>query len=170
MTLEVIRSFHHYNEWAMERVLEQAEQISGPDFVAEDDTPWGSIRNQLVHLVNVHWSWLSWCDGSMSGEEAYALTLDFDDYQTLDRVRVKWEEVRGQTNAFLERATTDDMQRVLASEGDGYSFSLPTWQVMLHIANHSMQHRTEIAMSLTKLGRSPGNVDYIFFALEQASN
>ena len=170
MYVETVRSLHGYNEWAMERVLASAEALIPDEFVAEDDTPHGSIRNQFVHVINTHWSWRSWCDNSMSGEEAYALTLDLADFADSRSVRDKWHEIRDQNRRFLSRATGDDMQRLLEVEAEWISFSLPVWKIMMHIANHSMQHRTEIAMSLTKLGQSPGDLDYLFYALEDGSD
>lgn len=158
---------HGYDEWANEHVLCCCEQISTDQFTQKDDTPWGSIRNQLVHQFGVHRSWLSWADGSMSGEEAYALQTELSDYQGIDAVRSLWSEVRTQNLAFLERVDDDTLHSVLRVEWPGYQFAVPTWKIMLHIAQHSMQHRTEAAMSLTRLGASPGDIDYLFYALEQ---
>ncbi len=43
----------------------------------------------------------------------------------------------------------------------------PRWQLLLHQANHQMQHRSEIALWLTQLGCSPGNLDMLFYLREQ---
>jgi uncharacterized damage-inducible protein DinB len=52
----------------------------------------------------------------------------------------------------------------LASLGDG----VPMWQMLAHLANHGTQHRSEAAVILTEAGRSPGDLDMIFFAEELA--
>ena len=104
----------------------------------------------------------------MSGEDAYALTLDPSDFPDLDSIRTKWMEIQAKIDAFLERTTEDDMQRILVVESrDDFRLALPVWKVMLHIANHWMQHRTEIAMAVTELGCSPGDLDYIFYAMAE---
>jgi len=42
--------------------------------------------------------------------------------------------------------------------------------VMLqHLANHGTQHRSEAALLLTQAGRSPGEIDLIFFAEDVAA-
>jgi uncharacterized damage-inducible protein DinB len=167
MNLEMIRATHGYNDWATEHVLKCCEQISAEEFVREDDTPWGSIRNQLVHQFIVHRRWLSWIDGSLSGEEAYALRADPLDYPDLASVRQMWDALREQNRRFLHSADKSALGRILSVEVPRSEFALPVWQIMLHIAHHSMQHRTETAMSLTHLGASPGDIDYIFYAIDQ---
>jgi uncharacterized damage-inducible protein DinB len=40
--------------------------------------------------------------------------------------------------------------------------------MLAHVANHGTQHRSEAAVILTTAGRSPGDLDMIFFAEELA--
>ena len=51
----------------------------------------------------------------------------------------------------------------------GSTGSRPSWQMLAHLANHGTQHRSEAAVLLTRAGRSPGDLDMIFFAQEIAS-
>jgi uncharacterized damage-inducible protein DinB len=167
VSVDSIRAMFGYNKWATERVLQCCEQLTPAQFTQKDDTPWGSIRNQLVHQFGVHRSWLSWADGSMSAEEAYALRADPDDYPDVSAVRAFWTELSRQNDAFMDRLTPDVLALELRADGPGYQFAIGVSQLMLHIAHHSMQHRTETAMSLTQQGASPGDIDYLHYALEQ---
>ena len=45
---------------------------------------------------------------------------------------------------------------------------VPVWQMLVHVVNHGTQHRAEAATLLTAEGRSPGEIDLIFYAEEQA--
>ena len=37
------------------------------------------------------------------------------------------------------------------------------WDMMAHVVNHGTQHRSEAAMALTAMGRSPGDLDLLDF-------
>lgn len=162
--VDLIRNMHGYNEWATERILCCCDQLSPDEFCAEADVPWGSVRNQLVHMFIVHKRWLSWADGSLGGEEAYALQADPQDYPGTGSVRAMWSELNEQNQTFLRRLTPADLERVLQA---GDEFAVRVDQLLVHIAYHSMQHRTEVAMALTAAGHSPGDVDYLFYAIQK---
>jgi len=50
----------------------------------------------------------------------------------------------------------------------GQSFALPRWQVILHCANHSTHHRSEVAAMLTELGHEPDSTDLLEYYLAHA--
>ncbi len=64
--------------------------------------------------------------------------------------------------AYLGSLSDEDLQ------GPFYDEDLPDdpyvlWQVIAHVAHHGMQHRSEAAMLLTYFGRSPGEIDMVFW-------
>ena len=64
--------------------------------------------------------------------------------------------------AFLETLHDDGMHRMAVTRrGD-----LPLWQQLAHLANHSTQHRSEVAEMLTQMGRSPGDLGYEYLFLK----
>jgi uncharacterized damage-inducible protein DinB len=59
--------------------------------------------------------------------------------------------------------TDEDVIRVYAQTlPNGVELRMPLWQMMLHVANHGTQHRSEAAAMLTSFGHSPGNLDLLF--------
>ena len=47
------------------------------------------------------------------------------------------------------------------------TWTYPLWQQMIHLVNHTTQHRSEVAAVLTRLGRSPGWLDFLLYVDEQ---
>jgi uncharacterized damage-inducible protein DinB len=59
-------------------------------------------------------------------------------------------------DAYLAALTDDDVRGLY----DGQAL----WHTMAHVINHGTQHRSEGAVLLTIMGRSPGDLDLIDFA------
>ncbi|HLL50859.1 MAG TPA: DinB family protein, partial [Thermomicrobiales bacterium] len=49
----------------------------------------------------------------------------------------------------------------------GETWTYPLWQQLLHQVNHATQHRSEAALLLTRLGQSPGMLDFLYFFDQQ---
>jgi uncharacterized damage-inducible protein DinB len=163
MLAATLRTLYGYNHWATERLLEVAKQLTPEQLHAPGSAGHGSVHNTLLHLVNTQKSWLAWWDGSLSAEEAYRLTLNPTDFPDLAALRTIWEEVEQATQAFVSSLTDEDVIRVYAQTlPNGVDFRMPLWQMMLHVANHGTQHRSEAAAMLTSFGHSPGNLDLLF--------
>ncbi|HYU21327.1 MAG TPA: DinB family protein [Chloroflexota bacterium] len=52
---------------------------------------------------------------------------------------------------------------------NGAEFRLPLWQMMLHVANHGTQHRSEVAALLTGFGQSPGDLDLLVYLWDRSA-
>jgi uncharacterized damage-inducible protein DinB len=170
MLAEALRTLYGYDQWATERVLVAADGLTEERFLAPGGAGHGSIRDTLVHLINVQRRWLSWWDGSLPPDVAYNLRLDPADYPDLAAVRALWEALDRQARAFVERLGDDEAARDYAHElPNGAEWRMALWQMMLHVANHGTQHRSEVAAMLTDAGRSPGDLDLLFFLQQRGS-
>jgi len=47
----------------------------------------------------------------------------------------------------------------------GTPYQAPLAQLITHVVNHGTAHRAETGMLLERLGRSPGDMDYVYFHL-----
>lgn len=164
MNAEIVRTLYAYNHWATERLLDVATGLSRDQLLAPGAAGQRSVRYSLVHLVGAQKGWLSWWDGSLSPTEARARRRDATEFPDLGAIRAFWQEVEKQTQAFVTGLSDADLERVFTLPlPSGGTWQVPLWQMMLHVANHGTQHRSEIAAVLTSHGYSPGDLDLIFY-------
>jgi uncharacterized damage-inducible protein DinB len=161
--LDAICEFFGYNRWATWQMVEHAALLSLDDFLMEDDTPFGSIRNELVHLLDAQWGWIDICDSSLRHNPRTVPDLDFADYPDAESIRHLWERVESATDQFLASIQESDLEREIDPQFEWGDVRAPLWVTLMHLVNHGTQHRSEIAMKLTNLGHSPGMVDFIFY-------
>ena len=164
MFAEALRQHYAYNAWATGRVIDAAEQLTPEQLHTPGQAGTGSIRDVLLHLLATHRGWLSWWDGSLSAMEAYNRRADPAEFPDVGALRRLATEVDQQSRAFVSRLQDDDPGRVYGFElPDGQRWEMRLWGMMLHIVNHSTQHRAEAAAMLTGFGHSPGDLDLIYY-------
>lgn len=161
--LEPIRTLYAYSAWANARVLDTAERLDPDQFLLADGG--GSIRDTLVHTVAVQWLWLERWRGRSPRE--FWEPAAFPDLAAL---RARWDTVEAETAGFVAALAEADLGRDIAYVNfQGETWSYPLWQQLLHQVNHATQHRSEVALLLTRLGHSPGWLDLLFYADELAA-
>jgi uncharacterized damage-inducible protein DinB len=164
MFADTLRTQYRYHGWATRHVLKTAEQLTPEQLHAPGQAGMGSVRDTLLHLMETHRGWLSWWDGSLAPEEAYAFNLDPSKHADVAALHRAWTEVEQQTQAFTDGLTDSDPERIYRWElPDGRSWQMSLWGMMQHIVNHGTQHRAEVASMLTGFGHSPGDLDLIYF-------
>lgn len=157
--IDEMRFLYDYTFWANDRLFEAAEKISEDQLNDEMPNGIGSIRVTLVHLVNGHRTWRE----RWQGDHPSAM-LNPNDFPTLEAIRVRWQEEKQLITDLLTGWSDEDLARQLTySNTAGQVFQQPLWKLMLHLVNHGTQHRSEIAMRLTELGHSPGELGMSFF-------
>ncbi len=146
-----ILTLYRYNDWATARVLHQAARVSPEQYTAPAPTPQGSLRGTLVHTLAAEAAWLS---------EA--------DLPTFADLRQRWQAEAQALWGFIDSLSDADLQRVMPYKTTkGVPIQNVLWHMLVHVANHGTQHRSEAAMLLTGHGYSPGDLDFIVFLREQ---
>lgn len=117
-------------------------------------------REMNNHILDVA-ERVSWWDGSITGEAAFDREFPARDYPDISSLRSFWRAADSDVATFVESLVSDtDLERVyerLIPGGEKRRRIL--WEMMLHVINHGTQHRSEVAMMLTELGHSPGDME-----------
>lgn len=152
MNAEAFRQFYEYH-FRLNRVLWYfVQQLTDAQFTQEFAYSIGSIRNQVLHLMNVDNGWFSQLQG-----------IEPDDFESADRdaIRAHWDDVEAMMRAYL--ATVQDHQLLEHPWAEGEDSAMTLWQVLLHVANHGTDHRAQTLRALNELGIETPPQDYVFF-------
>ncbi|HEU4760285.1 MAG TPA: DinB family protein [Dehalococcoidia bacterium] len=162
--LELIRALYDYNEWANGRILDAASGLSDEDLARDMAASYGSVQGNLAHLVAAQMVWLArWSEGTNPP------LAELQSMRGLAPVRSAFERSHERLRRFVASLSEADVERLVAfTDSRGVARERPLWQLMTHVVNHGTQHRSEAAMLLTALGRSPGDLDYVYFEYARA--
>lgn len=156
--LNALRTSYRYEAWANRRVFDAAAGLSWEEFQAVRGAQ-PSLLVTLLHLLSAQRYWLARAQ----------LVAPPDDLQPSEianfaALLATRDAIETQVLAFLDGLDAADVDRHIAyvdEAGDRWVY--PLWQLLVHLANHGMQHRSEAAVLLTDLGRSPGWLDFLIF-------
>ncbi len=159
---DVIATVNRHADWANARMFAAAERLSPEQLTRPVGSSDSSIRDTLHHQFESQETWIERVFGLPANDGRPASELP-----DVASFRV-WA---GELAALLAHHVAEAGEGGLASAATYSSSSRvwtqPRWQLLLHQANHQMQHRSEIALWLTQLGCSPGNLDMLFYLREQ---
>lgn len=158
--LEYINTLYEYTYWATGRVLEATARLSPDRFTAPTGGSYGSLRGTLVHTLGAEWIWrMRFAEG-----ESPKMLLAETDFPTLEILRSRWQAEERAMRGFLAGLHEEDLLRVVEYQSTkGRPHQNILWQLLIHLANHGTQHRSEAAVMLTEFGASPGDLDFIVY-------
>jgi uncharacterized damage-inducible protein DinB len=163
VTAELIRTMYAFNAWANDQVAAAAAKLAPADYHADQGASFGSVHDTLTHVMAAQWLYLERWHGR--SPRAMPAPAEFADLAALRR---RWAEVERDTQAFVAAVTDEHAARVIEYVNlQGERWAYPLWQQALHQVNHGTQHRSEVALLLTELGCSPGDLDFIVYVREQ---
>ena len=161
MDKQIISQMYEYGIWANDKLLGKASALTQEQLLKPFTKFEFTILGSFVHTVSAEWRWYqSWIGVPMMN------SLTVAELPTIDAVRAKWEQLCVERRAFIESLTPERLQQPLVRKIQGQEQSIPLWQALVHVANHGTQHRSEIALMLTDLGHSPGDLDMVWWFLQ----
>jgi uncharacterized damage-inducible protein DinB len=157
-----ILTFYQYNAWADTCILNTVAQVTAEQFLAPASYSHGGLRGTLVHILFAEWIWRARWEGVSPSKGFKA-----EDFPTFEALHSRWKIEEKALLAFVENVSEQKLDGVVQySRTGGEPRENILWHLMLHLVNHGTQHRSEVAIMLTDLGHSPGDIDFITYLRE----
>lgn len=151
--VEQMRLLFRYNEWANVRLLEAAAGLSDAELEQEIQPALAGVRPILTHVLGTQLHWLSLWQG---------LTDDRNPEMGIAELRAAFDRCHGRLAELIASLTEPGLARREKWWARwGVDDELDCASTMLQVVNHGTQHRAEIAVILTALGHSPGDLDIL---------
>ena len=141
---EYLGQLYDYNYWANKRYLAVAETLSEEQLFRKQGHSWDSVHAVFVHMMSSERMWPQ----RWRGEKAEFLNAK--DFPTVASIRAYWVDVEKNMRAFIAEQTEESLlQNVTYINPKAEGFTLPLWQMMVHVPNHNTHHRGELAAMFT---------------------
>jgi uncharacterized damage-inducible protein DinB len=143
-----------YDAWADDRIVDAIEGLDAAELARPREAYFGSLAQSLRHLVIVQMRWLARWDGTPLPEADHPLP--------------PWREAFAASHEalgrYVARLKDADFERVVTyTLQSGITRHQPLADLVIHLVNHGTQHRAELGLLLERIGRSPGDLDYVVF-------
>lgn len=158
---EIIIKQFEYNTWANDKLFTCALDVSAEQLDQPSDYSCGSLRQTLYHIFAAQMMWRQICQFADQPPQVPPLA-DFSTIAALQQYQQAEDE---KLHAFVRGLDEAQLMGTIARQHPrtGQTYELVRWHVLSHMIHHSAQHRSEAAWLLTNYGRSPGDIDFIFF-------
>jgi uncharacterized damage-inducible protein DinB len=160
----MMESLLAYDAWAMEKLLEQAAGLTQEQLDAPTQYGRGSIRAILFHSVGAMELW-----SHVLARGAYpSRRRRLEEHVTVEDLRAYASEINAAGRAALAQFDEEQLaETITVPDPRGNARRLARWHMLVQPLTHAMQHRAEVAAELTRLGRSPGDLDFVFAVMSE---
>jgi len=159
------RTLYDHSYWARDRVLAAMDGLGEAEFARPNGFTYGSIRGILRHTL---WAEATWLQRWQRQQPDPLLEAQV---ATVEALRDRWRAEEAKMRAYLNALTDTDIDADVALiRRDGSNLLMPRWELLTQVALHSVAHRAEAAEALTLIGRSPGDLDILFYFRERRGN
>lgn len=157
MNANAFRHLYGYHFAENHKLWSCVTQLSFEQFTQPVNYSRGSVRDQVVHLMDVDEVWFSELRGV---EPPEPLPSPAGDDRTT--IRAHWDQVEQMMRGYLAELR-DEMLFTKPIKEPEEDQNLIVWQVLLHVVNHGTDHRAQILRLLNDLGVKTTSQDYIFY-------
>lgn len=163
MNADAIRHFYDYHIALNHRVWNECIMpLREEQFLQDLAYSIGSIRNQTVHMMDVDDGWFARLQN-----QPRPPVLEPENFQDRAAVREYWNQVETGMRDYLQTLQDADLwESVTYATRRMGNVTTPRWQILLHVVNHSTDHRAQLLAMLFQLGAPTLEQDFMLYLWE----
>jgi uncharacterized damage-inducible protein DinB len=150
--MQYLKDLFEYNAKFADEVVKSLRTIDHDRFLIENVSAWGSLRNLVMHLVEVEDYWINKIIQKKEFKQ-----YDFEEYDSIDMIEKKWKEIDGETTLFINNLTAEMLKREYTVKWDK-EYSYPLERILQHLYTHTVHTRGQIVACIRILG---GKIPYV---------
>lgn len=155
MNADAFRHLYEYHFTINRKIWDQCiVGLTDEQFTRPSEYSMGSVRNQVVHMMNIDDRWFS----GLRGVEVPGF-LNPVEFPERPLIRDRWDAVEANMRDYL--GGLHDKMLFEHPFGD----AITRWQVLIHAVNHGTDHRAQLLALLNGLGVETFPQDYFYFMI-----
>jgi uncharacterized damage-inducible protein DinB len=146
-----VQELLEYNHIVRHRYFESFVKLSWAQFTENREASFNSIRNIFVHTLGAIDYWLDFLqDEHLSSERK------FDEYNSLDDVRLYMEHVEQRMSDYLRALSPAGLSKGYKVTGDEHEVMTVTAEdILIHVFEEEVHHRGELIALFWQMGVDP---------------
>lgn len=154
MNADYFRRLYEYHITTNRKIWDESiSTLTDEQFITSIDYSLGSIRNQVVHLMSVDERWFA---GLRKVELPHFKNPV--DYPKREKIRNTWDIIEAEMQTYFKQLSSEELMEPFPD-----LLHMQKWEILLHVANHGTDHRSQILAGLYQLGAPTFPQDYFFF-------
>ena len=153
-----------YNQYLRHAYFDELRVLPWDELVKDKDASFGSLRNVFLHCIAV----FDFANRLIQESENTFTRIDYEDYDTVEKIQQYMERVESKLNTYLSRITSDELKRKITRKyRSGASTTSTVEDYLFHFFQEETHHRGEFIALLWQMNVTPPHLGWIQYVHQQ---
>lgn len=153
-----ITTLMKYNQYLRHAYFDVLRGLPWDELVKDKGASFGSLRNIFLHCIVV----FDFANRLILESETSFPRINYEDYNTVEKIQQYMERVESKLNAYLSRITSDELTRKITRKyRSGATTTSTVEDYLFHFFQEETHHRGEFIALLWQMNVTPPHVGWI---------
>ena len=153
-----------YNQYLRHAYFDELKMLPWDELVKDMDASFGSLRNVFLHCIAV----FDFANRLIQENENTFTKIDYEDYDTVEKIQRYMERVESKFNTYLSRITSDELKRkITRTYRSGTTTTSTVEDYLFHFFQEETHHRGEFIALLWQMNVTPPHLGWIRYINQQ---